>query len=276
VTPAANAHAVTTTLGIDLASQPQNTALCAIAWAPDHAEIVALLKGVDNGGTPLNDELLIAAMCGLWGGVAAPSKVAIDAPIGWPVDFVQAVSGSAPWPVGIDGDRRRLERRATDHWVHGVASKLPLSVTTDRIAYAAMRAAGVLAHFEATFNQTVDRSGMTGLVCETYPDPAIRRLGLWPATARARDSYKRSAVELRESIMQGLRRAAPWLKLSTAHYEACLDSDDCLDALVCAVVARATELGLSDAPPSDLEQEAQAEGWIHLPVATFQFDTLLR
>ncbi len=45
----------------------------------------------------------------------------------------------------LDGDRKELERRATDYWVHDVASRLPLSVTTDRIASAAMRAAAVLA-----------------------------------------------------------------------------------------------------------------------------------
>ena len=99
---AASAPEVTSTLGIDLSSQPRNTGLCAIEWAQDHADVVAMLKGVDDEGTPLHDKLIVSAMRGLWGGLPAPSKVAIDAPLGWPVDFVQAVSGSAPWPVGIE------------------------------------------------------------------------------------------------------------------------------------------------------------------------------
>jgi hypothetical protein len=263
------------TLGIDLASQPKNTGLCAIEWTQDHANVVTLLNGADDDGTPLHDQLIVSAMRGLWRGLPAPSKVAIDAPLGWPVDFVQAVSRSAPWPVGLDGDRRRLERRATDYWVHDVASKLPLSVTTDRIAYAGMRAAGILAHYETTFGESIDRSGTTGLVCETYPDPAIRRLQLWPATAGTRESYKGDAFALRESIMQRLAEAAPWLNVSATHREKCIESDDCLDALVCALVARAAELELCVTPPSELMEEAQSEGWIHLPVASFALDSLV-
>ena len=119
------------------------------------------------------------------------------------------------------GTAGRLERRATDYWVHRVASKLPLSVTTDRIAYAAMRAAAVLAHYEATVGEAVDRSGVKGLSCETYPDPAIRRLGLWPASAGARESYKGSAIGLREDILQRLQERAPWFNLSDTYREAC-------------------------------------------------------
>lgn len=270
-----SASATTATLGLDLASQPKNTGLCAIEWSQDQARVVALLKGVDDGANPLHDTLIVSALRGHWGDLPVPSKVAIDAPLGWPIDFVRAVSGSAPWPVGLDGDRKRLERRATDYWVHRVASKLPLSVTTDRIAYAAMRAAGVLAHFAATYDEAIDRSGMTGLVCETYPDPAIRLLGLWPQDVRARDSYKGDAQGLRESILRRLVKGAPWLQLSSAHQQACIESDDCLDALVCALVARAAERGLTVGPPADLKDEAQSEGWIHLPAPNFAFGSLL-
>jgi hypothetical protein len=168
---------MTATLGLDLASQAKNTALCVIEWSADGAEVVALLRGVDGGGTPLHDKLIVSVMRGLWGGLPAPTKVAIDAPLGWPVDFVRAVRDPGSWPIGLDADRKRLQRRATDYWVHDRAAKLPLSVTTDRIAYAAMRAAGVLAHYERTFDESLDRSGVAGLVCETYPDPAIRGLG---------------------------------------------------------------------------------------------------
>lgn len=150
--------ATTATLGLDLASQPQNTGLCAIEWAPDHADVLALWRGADHGSTPLQDKLIVAAMRGLWGDLPMPSKVAIDAPLGWPVAFVRAVSGRSGWPVAIDDTRKRLERRATDYWVRDFASKLPLSVTTDRIAFAAMRAAGLLGHYEATFDEVVDRT----------------------------------------------------------------------------------------------------------------------
>ncbi len=129
-----------------------------------------------------------------------------------------------------------------------------------------MRAAGLLAHFTDTSGEALDRTGVTGLVCETYPDPAIRRFGIWPEDAGARESYKGGAHALRESIIARLVQAAPWLTLSTQEQRACADSDDFLDALVCALVARAVERQLTVGPPDELEQEAQTEGWIHLPV----------
>jgi Protein of unknown function (DUF429) len=256
---------VAATLGIDLASQPKHTALCAIAWDSGRAQVAALVRGVDDDAKPLRDELLVAAMRGRWRRLPAPSKVAIDTPLGWPVDFVRGVCDPAAWPVGIDGDRRRLERRATDHWIHRTTGKLPLSVSTDRIAYPAMRAAGLLAHYAASSGEAVDRTGVTGLVCEAYPDPAIRRFGLWPGDAGARESYKGEARPLRERIVAALVRTAPWLELTSAHRRACGDWDDCLDALVCALVARAVERGLTAAPPAELADEARSEGWIHVP-----------
>jgi hypothetical protein len=261
------------TLGIDLASKPKNTALCVVAWAGDHAEVVALCKGRDADGHELDDRLILAAMQGRWG-LPVPCKVAIDAPLGWPVDFIRALAGSGRWP-SLDADRSGLERRATDHWVHDVAMKQPLSVTTDRIAYAAMRAAGLLSHCAANGGAVIDVSGVTGLVCETYPDPAMRRLGLWPPDAGPRESYKDAAVTLRAAIVDRLQEAAPWLLLSPRQRDACIESDDCLDALVCALVARAAANGLTDEPPAEFVGKARSEGWIHLPASGFVMAELL-
>jgi hypothetical protein len=96
---------------------------------------------------------------------------------------------------------------------------------------------------------------VTGLVCETYPDPAIRKLGLWPMDAGARDSYKGDAKALRENIMRRLTQDAPWLRLSPTHHQACIESDDCLDALVCALVARALQRHLTIQPPTMLRRK---------------------
>jgi hypothetical protein len=251
--------AVTATVGIDLASRPQSTAMCVVTWEPGRARVGALVTDVD-------DDLLVAVLEGRSAEAPKPSKEAVDAPLGWPVDFVRGVSDPAAWPVPIAGDRRRLERRATDHWVHEREKKQPLSVTTDRIGYAAMRAAGLLAHLAAANGERIDRSGVSGLVCETYPDPALRRLGLWPDDAGPRASYKHGAgAPLRGQIVERLGRLAPWLELRPELAQACVASDDCLDALVCALVARAAERALTDPPPQLLEAEARVEGWIHLP-----------
>lgn len=260
------ASSTTATLGIDLASQPKNTALCCIAWLPGRARVGLLLRGTAADGVRLlDDDWLIGAMSSPQPGLPAPSRIAIDAPLGWPVDFVRGVGDLGAWPVRPGGTRRRLERRATDHWVHQRTGKLPLSVTTDRIAYPAMRAAGLLAHYSASTGLPVDRAGATGTICEAYPDPALRRFGLWPEDAGARESYKGAAAPLRQQILIRLRRAASWLEISPRQRQACIDSDHCLDALVCALVARAAQRDLTLPPPTELEHEARLEGWIHLP-----------
>ena len=128
-----------------------------------------------------------------------------------------------------------------------------------------MRAAGLLAHYERAAGDRVDRRGVTGLVCETYPDPTIRRFGLWPAGTGARHSYKGAARDVRAAIVDRLVDAAPWLILTPADRERCIDVDDCLDAVICALAARAAERGVTGAPPHHLAAEAAAEGWIHLP-----------
>ena len=68
---------------------------------------------------------------------------------------------------------------------------------------------------------------------------------------------------------------APWLQLSSADQKACVDSDDCLDALVCALVARAAERGLTVPPPSKLEIEPASEGSIHLRQEELVLEELL-
>jgi hypothetical protein len=45
----------------------------------------------------------------------------------------------------------------------------------------------------------------------------------------------------------------------------CVDDDDALDALVRSLVARATELGLTDPIPRGMRWQATREGWIDPP-----------
>lgn len=257
---------MSTTLGIDLASQPKATGFCAVEWLADGAVVRELCRGKTTGGVELDDAFLADAMRGEVSD--RPSKVAIDAPLGWPVEFVRALNDATRWPFGTDQPgRRRLVRRVTDHWIHEKANKLPLSVSADRIAYPAMRAAGLLAHYARTTGQVVDRSGEIGLVCEAYPDPTIRAFGLWPDEASGKQSsYKGNAHGVRTAIVARLRDRAPWLEMSAEQIAACVENDDCLDALMCALVARAAESeGLVWPVPVEDVEHARAEGWIRLP-----------
>ncbi|MBE2315467.1 DUF429 domain-containing protein [Solirubrobacter sp. CPCC 204708] len=210
------------TLGIDLASQPANTAACEIDWASGD---VSLVRGVD-------DDAIRAAL-------ARADRAGIDAPFGWPEPFVAAVSGAAPWPR----DRRVLTHRATDRFVHREIGKLPMSVTTDRIAYCAMRCVTLIEGCE--------------IAVEAYPDAALR---VWVGGPWS--SYKRDARERRAVLLEPLLEVAP---LSAAQIEACLAFDDNLDAVVCALVARAAAVDETVPPPPELARLAEVEGWIQLP-----------
>jgi predicted nuclease with RNAse H fold len=145
----------------------------------------------------------------------------------------------------------------TDRHSGGVPLALPLAVGADRIAAVAMRAAGLLAAL-ADAGRPVDRSG-AGLVVEVYPAAALRIWG--PASRSYKGTRNKAALGL---LVDELRTALPDLAWS-GHEALCSRSDDALDAVVCALIARAAHLGLTSGPPDHLSIRAATEGWIRLP-----------
>jgi hypothetical protein len=263
-----------TTLGIDLASQPRNTALCVVAWGRERGEVVTLAHG-EWDGVRLDDRVLIGAACGNRPGESdakRPAKVAIDAPFGWPDPFVRALEAHhslGRWPTRPAEPRWHFERRETDRFVHEHAEKLPLSVSTDRIAYPAMRCAALLAALEEKLGAEAAARDGTGLVVEAYPDAALRcwLRDMWKPKA---PSYKGAsdAARARRTLVADtlVERLGERFDISGDRREQCRASDDCLDALVCALVGRAVALGHTIAPAGDEQHRlARTEGWIHLP-----------
>lgn len=237
------------TLGIDLAAQPENTAACVIEWDDRRGAVVRLDKGID-------DAALLAAM-------KEADWTGIDAPFGWPEDFLAATSRFAEdgtWPATTEKDRLRY--RATDRWVRDNVKVNPLSVSSDRIAVCAWRCAQLLAAHSGRSEGPFDRLGGERLV-EVYPAAALKRWGF------ERDSYKKGGKgETRQSlarraILERLSELLPALSLDPRHADACVGDDDQLDALVCALVTRAAATGSTAAPPS--EPVVAREGWIHVP-----------
>ena len=135
----------------------------------------------------------------------------------------------------------------------------PLSVSSDLIAVPAMRAVRLLAEVAAA-GEAIDRSG-SGRFVEVYPAAALH---VWGFPSRG---YKRTkGAEVRARLVSDLaQRTADWLTLSEQDWARCTASDDMLDALVAALVARAASKGrCKPIPPSDREL-AKEEGWIALP-----------
>lgn len=109
-------------------------------------------------------------------------------------------------------------------------------------------------------SQGVDtRRDGAGLLVEVFPAAALR---LWGLPFKG---YKGAANRrAREALLQAIMAAVRGLDLDS-FVSRLLESDDALDALVCAIVARFAALGLTLAP-ADIET-ANVEGWIHVPTS---------
>jgi hypothetical protein len=239
----------TRTIGIDLSAAPERTAACVVNWEAQRAHVVTLILG-------LTDAQLVELVA-----EHRPSKVGIDAPFGWPTPFVEAVSSytsAGAWP---GSDRSPLTLRTTDRVVWAEAGgRPPLSVSSDRIAACAMRCAWLLSRWAE--EQPLDRTG-AGLFVEVYPAPALRRWGL------ATGSYKgkrETEVEVRKTLVEALsRECSGWFDLDNETLTTLYASDDALDAVVCAVIARVVGAELAPPIPAEHLEVARLEGWIHLP-----------
>lgn len=239
------------TLGIDLAAQPANTSACALDWGPGKPVVSELRSGLDDA------ELLDA--------IEGADKAGIDAPFGWPDDFVEAITAHrnrAGWPgSGEDQDvyRFHLSFRATDRRLIEHGARRPLSVSTDLIGVVAMRCAYLLDRLAAR-GEPVDRTG-SGKVIEAYPAPALTTWGLSAVGYKSRVGVARIP-----ELLSRLEEALGGIQMTPQQREAAGSDHNCFDALVASLVARAAALGLTQPPESDEERDRAArEGWIHVP-----------
>lgn len=243
-------------LGIDLAAQNKNTAACVIEW---HAGTASARLPVSGPPGESIDWLVKLSGEARW--------VGIDAPFGWPVAVAEALAAWANggrWP---NADKDDLRYRLTDQYVREMTKISPLSVSSDWIAVAAWRCARLLDALRPN-GRPVDRTGKDGIF-EVYPGAALTCWGLNRAgykTSGNTESQQRQH-RARVELIRTLEHRAPWLDLSAAR-EACVESDDALDALIAALVAQAAGLGHTVPPPDGKEAHdlrISREGWIHLP-----------
>lgn len=233
--------------GVDLASQNPKTALCAITWSEGGATVDELVLGVD-------DHAILELIRGA-------DKVGLDVPLGWPIAFARAVGASleGPWPVAYrHADNIDYRLRRTDRWVwRTLKTSPPLSVSTDRIALPAMRAAALLSQQYAHS----PRDG-SGSVVEVYPAAALRR---WGFASRQYKSGENLAART-TLVTNFFHESQAWLAISTEDAELCVESDDAFDALICALVARAFATSLVENIPPEDHSSALREGWIAVPL----------
>lgn len=228
-------------LGIDLAAQPGNTAVCAI-YDRGGKLVAQSLRRPDENWT--DKELLRVMGRARW--------IGIDAPFGWPIEFAAAVAGSADggfWepsarhPKRPNYDYSQLRLRSTDRFVarltrpDDIRTCHPLSVSSDSIGVVAFRAASLLSAFRGT-GWTFDRTGATNQahrVIEVYP---AATLALLKIRQKGAVSYKKkSSLELRGQYLHALCDQKGHEISLGSNEDALLATDHDFDAFVSAFTA---------------------------------------
>lgn len=257
-------------VGIDLATEPKRTGVAVVTLDGPRAT-----ASLPPAGFAADDRSLV-------GIVDRSTVVGLDSPLGWPDDFVAAVTAhrvSARWPTfehrSADKIRESLRHRKTDLFVRSLdLGSTPLSVSSDLIGVVAMRGAWLQSAWAQRWGRLESRDG-TGRLVETYPAAALRAWGL---LARRGARYKgggtleqRGAQRVeRERIMGELEeQSAQWLDVDDALRDESVRSDHALDALVSALVALAARVGATHHVPKDDNDAARREGWIHVPSESF-------
>jgi predicted nuclease with RNAse H fold len=235
------------TAGVDVSSQDAGTAACVIDWFGQSAFVREVTVRVGDAAIM---ELLMTV-----------DKVGIDAPLGWPIAFADAVtqhSRGDSWPSDyLHSDNLAYRYRRTDlHLWDALKSSPPLSVSIDKIAYPAMRVAAVMSRLPN--RMALDG---TGVVVEVYPAAALRRWGFASRKYKGKDNL----VNRRELVADFLQNTSQWLDVGVDDVDRCFASDDAFDAMIAALVARASATSLVDGIPEEDRVAARREGWIAIP-----------
>jgi hypothetical protein len=199
---------------------------------------------------------------------AKATWTAIDAPFGWPDQFIETISHWAKhggWPM--EESRSGLRFRLTDLRV--AETKNPLSVSSDRIASTAMFCAQLLEEI-ARYRQlgrSLDRTGGDRVV-ECYPAAALK---IWAPSVKSFKGKDELALQVRQQFLGALVAPAGWLVASDSEVTQLVDDENLFDALICSLVARAVALGREFVGPTTFSEaerpQVEREGWIYLPAA---------
>jgi hypothetical protein len=263
-------------VGIDLASQPSDTGVVVIVVNGERAR--ASLPEAPG-------EKFVADDANLVGIVDERTAVGLDAPLGWPDDFVAAVAShrtSARWPSyehrSSDKIRQTLCYRTTDLFVQQHLSMTPLSVSSDRIGVVAMRAARLQSLWVRRWGDAEERDG-SGRLVETYPAAA---LSVWGLRQPHGTPYKGGRASEREARRDARREilakivdeTKAWLEIDDEVRVGSVNSDHVFDALICALVVLAARANMTADVPEDARDAARREGWIHYPRDRESLETL--
>ncbi|NNK63671.1 MAG: DUF429 domain-containing protein [Gemmatimonadetes bacterium] len=188
-----------------------------------------------------------------------PVILALDAPLGWPVEMARRLGRHAPGEA-LDVEANHLFRRRTDHEVRARTGKVPLDVGADRIARAAHGALGVLARLRRRSGRPLpllwEPPGPSASgVIEVYPAATLRQ---WQWPDRGYKGKNPSDCDTRRVIVGRLGEV---VELSETAVDNALEQADTLDAVLC-VLAAVDFLGGRCPPAPDDAEVREQEGWM--------------
>ena len=233
-------------LGIDAAVDPRNTGFAVARAGENQWRIETLETG--TRAMPLADAIIERLS------PEHPTLVAIDAPLGWPAPLARALSNhTAGAPLSLDPETGFA--RETDRFVREKTGLKPLDVGADRIA---RTAAAALTLIEALRTRTGQRllllsspeEAETGGLIEVYPAATLKQHDL-----PHRGYKKPHATRERMAITDGISSK---VDLGPCR-QTCIDSDHCLDAVLCVLTAIDFMNGDCCSP---FNNSLRKEGWI--------------
>jgi hypothetical protein len=231
-------------IGIDCSTNPKKLGLCRAIISADE---LVVEEAVTRATHPID---LVHSWI-----KESPSLIALDAPLGWPVDLGKNLERhSAGQAIPLEGNQ--LFRRASDRFIKDKLGKQSLDVGADRIARTALWAVNFIEALGQKVGEPIQLAWSPGFVgpiaaIEVYPAATLisRNLSL--------QGYKeKDNVEVREEILVGLELE---VKINCNRSDI-VATDDALDSVVCAL-AGYDFLNDQCYRPEDLEL-AKKEGWI--------------
>lgn len=238
-------------LGVDAAVDPRNTGY---AIATSEAGTWRI-DGLSTGSRTTDLAEQITAQLD----PNRPILVAIDAPLGWPAPLAKALkdhTAGEPLPLDPSTDFARQ----TDRFVREKTGLKPLDVGADRIARTAAAALTLIEALRTRTGQPLPllsspEDARTGGLIEVYPAATLKQHGL------PHRGYKKShATQERTATSDGISGK---VNLGPCR-QACIDSDHCLDAVLCVLTATDFLAGQCLSPPFGAVWKQ--EGWIWFPV----------
>jgi predicted nuclease with RNAse H fold len=226
-----------TLIGVDCAAQPENTGL---AWAIPDGDVLDIREA-----RRASIKAPVAPIVAQWMEESNRVLLALDAPLGWPVEFGRELArhrAGAPLAPAAHA----MFRRMTDNDIgRRLTKRPPLEVAADRIARATHAALKLLADLRALFGEEIplvwspDWQGRFGVI-EVYP--AATRIALGAPGSGG------SLVGLESRIRFDSGTEPP--------------SKDARDAVVCAITAMEFLNGRTVEPTEGQKAQAEHEGWI--------------